>query len=345
MYHRRKIFKRKRRNFGRKRKAFVSRKRRRRVGRGGGFAKRVKAVVMDQLTCDNSYVNSYADYSTTGAALDAPATQGLILGNLSASGTAAANTRTMLHMDDPLDLETISVAVSGTVKSGRFTRKSCRKEAILTNTHSSECTIWEYRCQARRDQTIQPYTTYTQGFLDAEGTGGGSITPLDYYVVGATPFMNPRFVAQFKIVKTRKRVLKPGSSWRISYTRKKNRQITREAFAPNNTERIMCRGDRFSLFIHHGSFGVNVTGATTKEFGMTISVIGSLMKSIYHYSWISDTSSSTGADRNIFSMPNATTTFVPAPVVVNNPMSAITEAAVRVYAYPPGPYGTDQTTA
>lgn len=326
MYHRRRTFKRKRnvgkkRNF--KRKRFGSRKFKKR----GGFASRVKAVVMKQLTADSSWVVSYADIAASAGTINVLSQQLLWASNQTLTGGIAADQQLNLHMDRPKDLDVISTSiVSG--DTIRFTRKTTVNEVHISNLSTGPIWFWEYRCQSRKDSLISPHVTLTDGYSDAATGLGGALAAT---TIGATPFMNPRFVAQNKILKVKKRYVNVGKSFMIRYSLKKPKQFNRENFAPNAVPWVVQRGDRFSVFCIQGTFAANSAASAGQTAGIGTAQVGLVFKKSYHYSWISDVSGERGQSELLYGFTPGNTTATsgkqPMPIISTHPDSAIAVGA------------------
>lgn len=311
----------KKRSFSRKRKAFGSRKRRK-FG-GGGFASRVRAVVMKQMTADNSYLLNYADAANSVGTINQVANQLMWAWNIVTSGGVTTSTTSNLHLDDPQVLQSIATNIDSALTT-KFTRKSASIECIIQNTETAPMWIWEYRCQARANQTIMPHTTLISGFSDASTGIVAKVTATD---VGATPYMSPRFTSQFKIVKVKKRFLNPSKHWKITYSLKKPRAYSAESFAPAGVAYKMLRGQRFSVFCIHGTFGSNTAANSGARIGISTAAVGIVYKIRYHYSWMDDQTIATGANEHLYGFTagatNATTAHVAHPIVTNHPDSAV----------------------
>lgn len=319
-YRRRKIFRGRKRSASKKR---FSGKRKRFSRKRGGFAKRVKAVVMQQLTADSSYIYSYADQVATTGTIDAIATQRMWATNQVASGSFTANSLTCLQLDDPQDLLQIQQGIN-TTDTVKFTVKRRSKEMALTNTANCAIELWEYRCQSRTDSLIGPDPTLQDGYADATV---GVIALPTATSIGATPFQNPRFVANYKVVKVRKWLLQPSQRKVVKYSLKKPRQYNSEMYAPNAVVKSIMRGQRFSVFVIMGTFASNLSGTAGHDYGIGIASVGMVVKCNYHYSWINDVQGERSVQANLYGFTagvgGATAGFVPHPIITNHPDSAI----------------------
>lgn len=280
------------------------------------------------MTADNAFVQCYVDTILSVGTTNAVANQVCWANNQQASIGVPANGYNNLLLDDPVLLTSIMYQAVNNVIAVQFWRKSYEIEAMLTNCESNPVEIWEYRCQARRDQpngvTLQGMMA--GGFSDANA-GYGSQKPLNSPVIlGATPYMNPRVTAQYKIVKVRKRLLRPSQTWKIRYALKRPRKYTNESLNPASvvasTAYEVLKGQRISLFIANGTYCTNAGANATYKAGIGNVNIGIVYKIRIHYSYISDTTVSTGTNQTAagFSSRDAN---CPAPIVVNHPDSAL----------------------
>lgn len=318
----------KKRGFKVKRKNSYAGRQRRAMG-SGALQSKVRNIVMDSLTADNSFIENYADRVLTSAStINNVAQQYMWCSNQITQDNVAQYTKSNLLLDDPLELEKIFTNISNK-PTCRFTRKSVEKELTLTNTETTPVEIWEYRCQARRDLATLPDTYLNTGFVGAEAGITGKVTQI---MIGATPFMNPEFTAQFKIVKVRKRIIQPARAWCIKYKQQKNRLFNRASVSPasdgvNVVPWKIMRGQRLSAFVAHGSYAANTAATANHKYGMGNVGLGLIFKTRYHYSWTEDRDIATGYSNGIFGFTQGGTSSTAGhgaiPTVCNHPDSVI----------------------
>lgn len=305
------------------------------------FVKRVKDVIMNQVASENSYLENYIDVVTTAAeAKDAIGNQAMWNQNqTAASGGLAGSAFYNLMIHDPRILSLISQNISA-VQTTKATIKTYSVAAKLINSGTAPLTVWEYRCRARNNLSLDLATLLTGGFGDATTGIGAKPTST---LLGATPFNNPAYCAQFKIVKVRKWNLKPAQTKDIKYVNSRDFQFTQETISPDGNIMSTLRGREHSLFVLQGSFGYLASNTDGKRYGIVAPHLGIVYTIRVHYSWINDENISQGSNVYITGLtrgPLGTNTAanVPCPVVINHPDSSIADgvggaaAGTRAYA-------------
>lgn len=288
------------------------------------FAKRVKEIVMNSVASENAYFTNYLDLVTTAAeAKDATGNQVMWNRNqTAASGGLGAGVRYNLLMHDPVILSAISQNISA-VKTTKATIKSYAVSAKLINAGTAPLTVWEYRVRARNNLTLDLTTLLVDGFDNAT-TGIGTLPTST--TLGATPFNNPAFTAQFKVVKVRKWELKPAQSQWIKYKNERDFSFTQEYIAPDDAANLMktLKGRDHSVFVMQGSFGYLATNTDGKRYGIVTPNLGIEYQTKVHYSWINDENVSQGSNVYMTGLTAGGPTVVPCPVIINHPDSTIT---------------------
>lgn len=284
---------------------------------------------MSELTANNSAVYTYADRCVNTGTIGTVAKQFMFCANQTQSGSTLAGTKNYLHLDDPMELADIISSISAN-KTARMTRQSCKKRVTLTNLNTADVDVYHYRCKARQDSELSPEAVLIQGFADSSATGLGS-TPASSIMFGATPFMNNRFTALYKIVGVKKRTLAPSQTWKLSFKTMKPRMFAKERISPNGNTFDILKGQSISVFVAQGTFAANPNADVTKRYGVGNVDLGMVCTGTYHYSWTNDISSASGVTQDLYGFTReGTATTGPhqaVPIVMNQPMSSISDGA------------------
>jgi hypothetical protein len=256
--------------------------------------------------------------------------------NQLASATLGAAARPNLMIDDPGVLSLILNNIAA-VDTTRFTRKSCTVSARITNTSTGPITLHHYRVMTRKEQTISLDTTLQTGFTDSQA-GFGTVTPCIFSGLGVTPYMNPRFTSQFKILSVKRRDLRPAQVWKIAYKNTKPKHYNRQSIAPNSVAYKACRGNIFSVFVMRGNYGYNAIANAGYQHGITDASVAIQYENKYTFSWVKDESMATGSSVSSAALPTTTTmgaagsAHIPTPIVIVHPDSSVGVAGARAYA-------------
>lgn len=320
---------------GRRRGASSFRSGFKRAGRRGtkraGFAKRVRSVVLKQLTAPNTYLSTYVDRIVLTGSTNNPAVQAMWGAIQTRSNNVTAGQQNNMQMYDPYLLDSIHSEISAQVPV-QFYVKSYECAAEVSNTATSAVNLFEYRVVARRDipaQALGIDTEIQNGFSDIS-TGVGS--RMTYQTYGATPFMNPRLTHLYKIIKVRKFLLQPGEMKRFRYVNRKVRKFNREdmSYDGGSTFYDQLRGTACSIFVAQGSYAYDSGANANFKQGVSNIGLGIVYKVNIGYSFISDTAISTGTANNTAGF-SINVGAAPLPVVANVPQTAIAPAASVLY--------------
>lgn len=236
--------------------------------------------------------------------------------------------------------------------TGQILLRDCVQKVRLTNLSTGPVILTEYRCRARKDFSLTGVASLAAvlsgGFADAAspGTAGDAVyqAPLTTTTYGATLFMNPRFVAMAKIMKVRKRELRPSGVLKLSYAVRKARVIKNEDFnygtlpdadGSTGVVRDISVGQSFSVFIVQGTIASATaaeTGGAINNLGIGNVSIGMVYETTIHYSIIDPAGMVSAASSGIPGYSAGIGAF-PAPIVQNQPLSVVAPATgVRTYA-------------
>lgn len=235
--------------------------------------------------------------------------------------------------------------------------RDCAQKCRMTNLSTGSVIITEYRVRARHDQiqaasgansTCQVSDVITNGFADASsasGTGDAVYqTPLTSDTYGATPFMNPRFVQQYKVIKVRKFELQPGKSKVFGYKTLKPRVIKNEDFnqgvapflinppAGQTAFKQVSKGQSFSVFQAQGTIASSIEAtAAVNNIGVGNITIGMIYETKMHYSIIAPANVYSHGSTRIPGFSAGVASF-PAPLVITHPDSAVSTGPVPAAA-------------
>lgn len=297
------------------------------MGGNRNFNRKVREVVMSQLTADNSYILQYADKITGVGATNGPPVQCMWgINQITSTGIPAATYDNLL-LDDPLILSQILNNILTGSSTVEFTRKTYEVECTMTNLETSVVELWEYRCKARRAQSAANTmdAVVRNGFADAVLGINAKAT---YQTVGATPFMNPRFTSQYKIVKVKKFMLSPGESKTFKYVFRRPKKYTQESIGVGNTTGSgtliynMLKNQQASLFVAQGTYAQNTAANAGYKVGIGNVAIGMVYKIRVHYSWITDSTIAQGTSNGIAGFSSGAG-YAPVPPILVHPDSAI----------------------
>lgn len=292
----------------------------RRIGGSKKFNRKVREVVSNQMTADNSFLQNWVDRIVSTGTTNSVAVQAMWAINQAASGGVAASTIDNLIIHDTQFLNVILANISAVQTTQMFV-KDWETEAVITNAENTAVMFWEYRCKARRDQPLNKTLDYLihNGFGNANT---GLATQPTYTTLGATPFMNPAITAQYKITSVKKTIIPPGDSITIRYRDKRTKKFTQESINPNGVLYNMLKGQSCSLFVAQGTYATNSSASSTKTQGIGNIDLGIIYKMKCHYSWMNDVSISTGSANYVYGF-SAGQSYAPTPIMVVHPDSAI----------------------
>lgn len=322
--------------------------------KGGGqsrakFAAKVASTLMGDRTVLYAFQDNIESTGTTNAA----ATQ-IMWSQLTLStqgGATIIGGRLPGHIDDPqVLLECMQSGTPATAQSGaasttsavkatftKMLRKSWESRYKLTNVATAPVEVWEYRCQARRDMTVQPSSVLGLAWNTTIAAGVGSTTvpaalptgQLGPTTLGATPFMCNQFVRNYKIVKVKKRTIMPAKWWSIKYSARKPRIYSYKDTGDGDdnsattANRVMLRGQRFSLFVANGTCATYSAADVGKRIGVSNVYIAIDQRVKVHYAMFGD--SATTATGGVFLSGFSSTDGpqIPLPQVQNQPLYSI----------------------
>lgn len=261
------------------------------------FSRKVRAVVMEQLTADNSIVANGAFKLSAGGAQ-----QNMYIGNPVVSMVAGDALPGNGAMDDPYTIGKILQTIAAT-NTTKFTRKTHTVSYHMKNNTNTDSNLTEYRVVARKDipLTINGNVRTLNDYLGTMGVGWGDNTAIaapfatasNPTIFGTTPFQNPLFVEYFKIKKIKKYLIKGGAAKTLTYTYKKPKQYNAELMS-NAENYHMLKGTSVSAWVIFGAIGAVVDGANS-TIGLAATQLDCIMISRMHYSWINDNNNSSGA--------------------------------------------------
>jgi len=136
-------------------------------------------------------------------------------GSSSSSGQGVQNAKLLNMSWDAADLTnafaTVGEAVgTAATRAGKLLLMGCHSQAIITNaeTTNAHFTIYDVICKSDKgSNNADAPTTFLAGFVDQnDGTAN------DSGYVGATPWGNPRFTANYKVLQNTKIILSPGQT-------------------------------------------------------------------------------------------------------------------------------------
>lgn len=290
------------------------------------FASRTKRVFNDMISANNTGVWSYVDrVRNPTQATNSNATQAYWAVNELVSSAQPGGTENMA-INDPAYLEQIATKVNAN-NTTKFTIKNWQTELRMTNLSTSDVEVCEYRLYSRYDSAAAPYGDLGNstagglsqgGFADATNTGIGT-SPVAVQNIGVTPFMNNRGCVRFKVLKSKKFILKPGQSRKFSYRSRKEKQWNAERFAPGGTPLGCIKGMTFSLFSANGTIATNGSASAGFTVGLSSVDLGLAYKVRIDYTWTQDSAMTSGYVNNTpgFTVGSAA---IPGPVVLNYPV-------------------------
>lgn len=313
---------------------------------GKGSKRRKQAITWSDLG-DRALLYTYVDEPTLVNTTGAIGSMAVWSNNTVACPNVAVSANANLLLDDGRQLfDMFRDAQVGSVGGGpnfRVMRKTCEVSCRIVNAETSAVELWEYRCVARRDQTVAPQSllntaadnevvtnqTTTGTVVPTVGTIVGGLYPM---TIGATPFMFHGFVSQYRVAKVRKWELKPGQKKKLVYRLKKPKLYSAQnimqtlgtisAGAGSSVPFTVRRGQAISLFVAKGTFATLSTGGATFTRGISNINIGMEYHVKYHYTWgvVSQSASAT-----IPSVPGFSSNVAqaPLPIVANQPISTI----------------------
>lgn len=316
----------------------------------GKRVKRSKQAITWSDLGDRALLYTYVDEPTFVNTTGAVGNQCVWSNNTVASaGNVAALQYPNLMLDDGQHLYTMfrdAYAQTGAQGGSniRVVRKSAQVSCRIVNCETSNVELWEYRCAARRDQTVSPQLKLNET-ADVEVVGqvagapivpivgtitGGNVYPM---TTGATPFMFHGFTSQFKVLKVRKWELKPGQKKKITYRFKKPKVFKSanvmstvgtilNGAASTSVPYTVRKGQAFSLFVAKGTFSTLSTAGATFTRGISNINLGMEYHVKYHYSYGMVNYAASTAFPSIPGF-SANVAQAPLPVIANQPISTI----------------------
>lgn len=228
--------------------------------------------------------------------------------------------------------------------------KSWQTSMSIRNLETGPISFTHYRCKARRDfgptdsVVSGPQGVLQNGFADASVSTTtlptGVTNPLLYTTLGATPFMNPRFVATVKVVKVKKYELRPGARINLKYTLARPRLWKNEDFnfgQPPDADgsglppRSILKGQMFSVFVMHGTFATNSSATAGYTKGVGNAAVGIVQMHKVHYATITPQVMQTSGINAIAGFTIGQCGY-PQPVIANYPYSAVSTGPVPAAA-------------
>lgn len=330
-----------------------------------------KSMVLDHLVKSipaMSYLSTYVDTVQVTGTTNAKAIQtmwgtqqaALQSGSLGSTTTAASLVNLQLTPNVLLAaMMATNSALNNLVSLGPTTQillRDCSQKCRMTNLSTGTAIVTEYRCRARHDcvqgasaavTTTSVSDIITNGWADVQAaTAGGDATyqtKLDNTSYGSTPFMNPRFVQHFKVLKVKKRELLPGRSIKFGYKTLKPRIVKNEDFNPGNTPFLInvpagqtafkqvLKGQTFSVFVAQGTIASSVEAtASTNVIGIGNVTLGLIYETLIHYSVISPSITESHGSTRIAGFSAGVGSY-PMPIMAVHPDSSLA-AGVRTYA-------------
>lgn len=283
----------------------------------------MKNVIIRNLAPERVWQQQYADEVSCAGVTNSLSVQNMWASNQNYSVTSGNLERfNNLQMFDPQNLWFLLNSVHGNASGNRGTTKLYVTEyetsGSLTNIESAPIELTEYRCVARYDQGYKTSGTLQLGPpSDASGNGTTNITvdgadkilkqgfkiaqsnvnagmgtAVNYYDYGVTPFDNPAFVRQFKIVKVRKWTLAPGETKQIKYVYRGNRCITMSRIVPfdqtnsSNYAIDQMRGTAISVFTIKGTLSYKTDATAGFKVGVGNASVGCIYKTRIRWTYL-----------------------------------------------------------
>lgn len=316
-----------------------------------------RLLTLTKGVADQVFVFNYVDQLSASGTTGQPAEQ-LMWGIQNTTvGTAGATNQPLVNLqlmsNDILQMVMGQAGGGGSssLATSQMIVKSYETSMEIRNLTTGPINLWEYRCTARKDLSggsgggslPNLNAIILNGFADAAARTGGSIpftSPMTSVTLGATPFMNPRFVASIKIRKVKKWSLNPARAKRLKYSTKKPRMIKAEDFlfgvVPDGDgstalSRQISKGQSFSVFVISGTFASNVSGAAGFLAGIGAADVGVTASIKMHYCNIATNTMSSAATTAVAGFTGGVARY-PAPIVLNQPISAISTGPVPAAA-------------
>lgn len=316
-----------------------------------------RLLTLAKGVADQVFLFSYVDQFTVAGTTGQKAVQGMWVQQNASTGTLGATNIPLVNMqlmsNDILQMllgqPSATVALNAGLKTTQMIVKTYSTSMEVRNITTGPVILWEYRCTARKDLSVSGATavstmiTDAGGWADAEARTGGSIpltSPVVGTTLGATLFMNPRFVSAIKIRKVKKFTLAASRSKKFTYTTRKPRLIKAEDFNyglvpdPDGSvgpSRQVSRGQSFSVFVTHGTFASNTGGGGTALIGIGNSSLGITASVKVHYAVIAVNAMTSGATTAVAGFTQGVDRY-PAPLMITHPDSAISTGPVPAAA-------------
>lgn len=250
-------------------------------------------------------------------------------------------------------LSILSGAVSGAI-TAQVLIKNWQCEATIKNAETGPIELTHYRCRATRDfgplnSSTSPQSVLINGFLDTNTVSPptGVTNPVTAGLLGATPFMNPRFTAMVHVLKSKKYYMKTGGKITLRYTQNSPRIWKNEDFnfgqgadgdGSTPTIRSILKGQHFSVFVINGTWATASAPTSSYRHGVGNASVGIIQKHRINYATITPQVTQTSAMNAVPGFTDQNCGF-PLPIVGNQPYSAIgtltTANGVRQYGAPP----------